>query len=116
MSAALPAGFGALAPWVEAGFAQPTPEERARHRYRTARPEIEAFYGAMLGFMEPAIEHLNGFDLHALPAPEATLLGLAESFMEAAIPVERLRRPNPQAFDVERMAFLADYGSDAVPG
>lgn len=116
MSAALPAGFGALAPWVEAGFAQETPQARAWHRYRCPRPELEAFYGAMLGFMELAIEHLNGFDLHAMPAPQATLLALAESFMEAAIPVERVRRANPQAFEVERMAFVPDYGSDAVPG
>ena len=114
--AALPAGFEVLAPWVAAGWAAPSTQERAWHRYRAPRAQAEAFYAAMLPMMEGAIAHLNGFDLGALPEAERTLLALAESFMEAAVPVERLRRPNPQMFAVERMVFLPDYGTDHVPG
>lgn len=113
MAGRLPAGFEALEPWVEAGWAAASTEQRAWHRYCTPRAQVEAFYGAMVGYMERAIEHLNAHDLSALPEPEQRLMALAQSFMEAALPVERLRRPNPQMYDVMRASFLPDYGEDS---
>jgi hypothetical protein len=73
------------------------PTERARHAKTNASSmaEVQAFYDAMLPLLPVALEHLNGFALSDLPAPQRRLLDLCLVMVEAAMTVENFGAVNP---------------------
>lgn len=101
----LPAGFEDLEGFVEE-WALRSDDARARVRYGRPVEQLRPFYDALMPRMQQIIEYLKPMDLRALDAPHQRLLYLAMAFMEVAMPVERLARPNPQTFDIERVAVL----------
>jgi hypothetical protein len=105
---ALPAGFEDLEPFA-AQWAIRSDDARARARYGRPAAELAPFYDAIMPRMQQIIEYLNGKDLRALDTPHLRLLYLAMAFMEVAMPIERLARPNPQSFDIGRVAVLAAH-------
>lgn len=89
------------------------PSERARNRKRLASSmdEIRAFYDAMLGRVDAAIEYLNGFPVDALAEPEQNLLYLTLSLAEIANAVE-LFKTQPgviDGFDMERFYLIHEH-------
>lgn len=91
--------------------------ERARNRKRLASSmeDIRAFYNAMLGRVDEALEYLNGFPLEGMPMPERNLLTLTLSLAEVANAVE-LFKTQPgviDGFDMER--FYLIHEAEAVP-
>lgn len=99
----LPPAFVALEPFV-AGWAHATNAARLEKRMTSSMAEIEAFYAAMLPLLEPALQHLDRFQLGALPASEDTLYRLVLAAGEAAVAVEIYRAPTlPLAPDASRV-------------
>jgi hypothetical protein len=88
----LPAGFESLAPFV-AHWAKDTTELRLKARAEASMDENRAFYAAMLPLAEQAINHLETFDLHGLPAAEASLAMLVLALAQAAVAVEMHGEP-----------------------
>jgi hypothetical protein len=93
MSDIFPEGFTQL----EAFEAWALPTERERHGKKSASSlkEVRAFYDAMLPILPRALDHLNGFALSGLPAPERRLLDLCLAMVEAAAAVENFSAVNP---------------------
>ena len=93
MSDAFPEGFEHLEPF--ASWALPT--ERARHAKKNASSmaEVRAFYDAMLPILPGALDHLNGYALSDLPAPDRRLLDLCLAMVEAAMTIENFGAVSP---------------------
>jgi len=93
MSGVFPDGFAALEPF--ATFALPT--ERARHAaiHAASLAEVQAFYDAMLPGLPGVLDHLNGFPLSDMPAPQRRLLDLCVAMAEAAMAIENYGAVNP---------------------
>lgn len=107
MSGVFPEGFAQLEPF--AAWALPT--ERARHARKSASSmaEVQAFYDAMLPVLPGALDHLNGFSLDNLPAPERRLLDLCLAMVEAAAAIENFDAVNPPyLMPVERFEPVHD--------
>ena len=92
--AELPDAFADLERFV-AKWAKPTTDERLAARTASTMDEITAFYDAMIVRADAALAHLEPFDLHALPAREATLLQLLLALVQASMAVEIQRQPLP---------------------
>jgi hypothetical protein len=93
MSGAFPEDFAALEPFAE--FALPT--ERARHAaiQTSSLAVVQSFYGTMLPVLPAALDHLNGFPLGDMPAPQRSLLDLCLAMAEAAMAIENYGALNP---------------------
>ena len=107
MSESLPADFAALAPFV-GKWALATEQQRYDNLLASGMDELQAFYDAMMPRMEAIIQHLNRFDLDAMPPPEATLLRLATTFMESAHPIDLRWKDTDieDKFPADRFRFL----------
>lgn len=94
MTQYFPDGFGALERFQD--WACET--ELARHAKKGSVPyrEVQAFYDAMLPLLPDALDHLNRFDLKALPEPEQHLLRLCLAMIEASMAVELFEDANPK--------------------
>jgi hypothetical protein len=57
---------------------------------------IRQFYDVMIDRVDAALDHLDEFDLHAMPEPEKRLFQLTLSLVEVANAVEFYHRPNSQ--------------------
>lgn len=110
---ALPAGFESLEPFV-AYWARDTTDGRLQARAEASMAQNQAFYDAMLPLAEPAITHLEAFDLHALPAPEATLARMVLALAQAAVAVEMHGQPispgTPYPNTVRVLQGVAPFG------
>jgi hypothetical protein len=99
----LPAGFEDLEPFV-ADWALALESERMSKRCASRIEDIRRFYDAMIGRVEAALDHLDTFELDAMPAPEKRLFHLALSLVEVGNAVEFYKRPNSRyAFPADRM-------------
>jgi hypothetical protein len=88
----LPAGFEELEEFA-ADWALPLESARMRKRWSSSMDEITRFYDFMATHIEAALDHLDGFDLKAMPAREQRLLLLTLSLAEAASAVETYKEP-----------------------
>jgi hypothetical protein len=88
----LPPAFAPLEPWC-ADWALPTTQARHRQRAASSMPELQAFYDALTPRLEDALQHLDGFALDALPAPERRLLDLCLALADVSLAVEKYRTP-----------------------
>ena len=88
----LPDGYAELEPWV-ADWARPTRQERYDVRLSKTIEELEAFYDAIAGRAEEAIEYLNGRDLDSLTDADARLLHLLYSMILLSYPVNIFNQP-----------------------
>jgi hypothetical protein len=101
--ALLPAGFGDLEKFV-ADWALPRESERLRKRCASDIEAIRTFYDAMIERVEAALDHLDQFELAAMPEPEKRLFCLTLSLVEVGNAVEFYKRPNSRyAFPPDRL-------------
>jgi hypothetical protein len=93
MSGPFPEEFAAL----EAFSAWALPTERERHAAIQAASleRVQGFYDAMLPALPGVLDHLNGFPLIDMPAPQRRLLDLCLAMAEAAMAVENYGAVNP---------------------
>lgn len=90
-TAALPAGFGELAPYLM--WALPTEAERMAKRVASSLEEINAFYDAISPRMEEIITYLNQYPYTDMPPDARTLSDMALSLVEIAALVEMYKDP-----------------------
>ena len=77
--------------------------ERLEKRLASSMEEIQAFYSAMLGRIEKALDYLNGFPLEQMPEPEQRLLNMTLSLAEVWVAVELYKQPDhPFGLDMRR--------------
>lgn len=99
---ALPTGFEVLEPFV-ADWSLGVEAERVRKRWSSDMTEITQFYEVMIEHVERALDHLDQFELEAMPDPERRLFNLTMSLVEAASAVEIYGQPSsPYALTPER--------------
>ena len=97
----LPSTFAELEPFVDWSLGNET--ERMQKRLASSMEEIQAFYSAMLGRIEEALDYLNGFPLEQLPEPEQRLLNMTLSLAEIWVAVELYKQPDhPFGLDIRR--------------
>ena len=96
--ASLPPAFADLEPFVER-WALASTNARERTRQTSSFPDIEAFYDAMRPRLEAVFEHLDSFDVSAMPADAERLLLLSFGYVEAAIAVEIFKAPGIAGVD-----------------
>jgi hypothetical protein len=89
----LPAGFEDLEPFT-ACWSLALEADRMRQRCAASMESIQNFYDAMIGRVEAALDHLDHFDINALPEREQRLFYLTLSLVEVGNAVEFYRRPN----------------------
>ena len=107
MSGSFPDGFLALEPFAD--WALPTERQRHERKSRASFAEVRAFYDTMLPVLPSILEHLNQFELAALPEPERRLLDLSFAMVEAAMAVEMFSEVNPPyLMPVERFVPVHD--------
>jgi hypothetical protein len=100
--ALLPKGFEDLEPFAPA-WALPTERERMFRRYGSDMASIKAFYDAMIERIDAVLDHLDQFDLDAMPPAEQRLLSMSQSLVEVANAVEVYGLPtSPFACEPER--------------
>ena len=87
----LPSDFAALEPYGEWILA--TEPERYAKRLASSMAEMQAFYDAAFPLLEPAMAHLDEFELDALPEAEGRLLLLMYSLVMVSFPVEVWKQP-----------------------
>jgi hypothetical protein len=101
----LPAGFAHLMPFSHWSLATET--ERTRMRNTSAFADIVAFKDAMLADVDAIVAYLNGFELDAMPPPEAALMYMLLSLAEVAPAVEAYQQPGViDGYEFSR--FVAD--------
>ncbi len=93
MMGIFPDGFAGLESF--AAWALPTERQRHAIKSQASMAEVQAFYDTMLTILPVALDHLNGFALAELPAPERRLLDLCLAMAEAASAVENFGAVNP---------------------
>jgi hypothetical protein len=90
----LPEGFRALEPFV-ARWAIDKSADRAAMRGDAPEGERKAFYAAMVGQIEPALDYLDTKPIAALDGPDSRLMALALSFAHVALAEEMHRDGEP---------------------
>lgn len=99
----LPPAFTELEPFADWALGSET--ERLDKRLASPMDEIQAFYSAMLGRIEEALDYLNGFPLDQLPEAEQRLMNMCLSLAEVWVAVELYKRPDhPFGLDMRRFA------------
>lgn len=100
-----PERFAELEPL--ASWALPTELTRNRHRLSRPYEEIEELYNTVLPRVGELVQYLNGFDVAALPEPEANLLNLLHALSDAAPAVEWWQEVTFSAgFDPQRINIM----------
>ena len=103
----LPAPFADLEAFAD--WALPTERERHDRRLNSTLDALRNYYSTLLPRMEAMVEHLNGFDLATMPAPEKRLLYMGLMFIEAAVAVEMFKDPDiPDGLPAEQMEILSE--------
>lgn len=104
----LPAEFADLGPFT--GWAETTPDARQSRRRNATRPELKAFYDAMIPRLQDILAAVDAHPLGALPVNLRPLYNMALALAEIAPHIE-LYGGNPAvpfAFDESR--FIAMHG------
>ena len=97
----LPPAFAGLEAFVD--WSLDSESERLQKRLASTMEDIQAFYSAMLGRIEEALDYLNGFPLDQLPEPEQRLLNMTLSLAEIWVAVELYKQPDhPFGLDMRR--------------
>ena len=108
----LPSAFAELEPF--AGWSLGSESERLGKRLASSMEEIKAFYSAMLGRIEEALDYLNGFPLDKLPEPEQHLLNMTLSLAEVWVAVELYKRPD-HPFGLDMRRFVPGEANSVPP-
>ncbi len=108
----LPSAFAELEPFSDWSLDSET--ARLEKRLASSMEEIKAFYSAMLGRIEEALDHLNGFPLDRLPEPEQRLMNLALSLAEVWVAVELYKRPD-HPFGLDMRRFVPGEANSVPP-
>jgi len=87
----LPGAFSDLEPFAD--WSLEFERERYAKRLASSMDEMQAFYDAAFPRLEAAKQHLDGFDLDALPDDERHLLWLCYSLVNVSFPIEVWRQP-----------------------
>ena len=90
----LPEAFADLEPFA-AEWCLATEPERWERRLATPFEELRSFYDACFPRAEAAIQHCDGFDLHALPADVERLLQMLHSLALVSYAIEVWDQPEP---------------------
>ena len=89
---ALPEGFSELERFVEA-WAKPMRQERYDTRLSASMDELTEFYDAVAPRAEDAIQHIDAFDVTALPDDATRLLRLLYSMILVSYAVNVFHQP-----------------------
>lgn len=108
----LPSAFAELEPFLD--WSLGSEAERLEKRLASSMEEIQAFYTAMLGRIEEALEHLNGFSLDGMPEPEQRLLNMTLSLAEVWVAVELYKRPD-HPFGLDMRRFVPGEANSVPP-
>lgn len=108
----LPPAFTELEPF--AGWALDNEAGRLEKRLTSSMDEIQAFYSAMLGRIEEALDYLNGFPLDQLPEAEQRLMNMTLSLAEVWVAVELYKRPD-HPFGLDMRRFVAGEANSVPP-
>ena len=87
----LPAEFSDLEPFSD--WCLESERDRYAKRLASDMGELQNFYDAAFPRLEAAIEHLDAYDLDALPDDARHLLWLCYSLVNVSFPVEVWRQP-----------------------
>jgi hypothetical protein len=87
----LPADFADLEPFAD--WALPTERERYAKRLASTMGELQAFYDSAFPRLDAAMDHLDGYDLDALPDDAKNLLWMCAALVTVSFPVEVWRQP-----------------------
>jgi hypothetical protein len=87
----LPPEFSDLEPFSD--WCLESERERYAKRLSSSMAELQAFYDAAFPRLEPAMEHLDRYELDALPDDARRLLWLCYSLVNVSFPVEVWRQP-----------------------
>jgi hypothetical protein len=87
----LPAAFADLEPYSD--WCLEFERERYAKRLASTMDEMQAFYDAAFPRLEAAMEHLDHYELDALPVDATHLLWLCYSLVNVSFPVEVWRQP-----------------------
>lgn len=87
---AIPKPFDDLAPFVD--WALETERARTEKKVGASMDEIRAFHDAVLPRLDEMIDHLEGFSVGEMPAPERRLYLMALSLVEVASLVEQYKQ------------------------
>lgn len=108
----LPPTFAELEPFID--WSLNSENERLEKRLTSSMEEIQAFYTAMLGRIEEALEYLNGFPLDQMPEPEQRLMNLTLSLAEVWVAVELYKRPD-HPFGLDMRRFVPGEANSVPP-
>ena len=108
----LPSTFAELEPFLDWSLASET--ERLEKRLASSMDEIQAFYSAMLGRIDEALEHLNGFPLDGMPEPEQRLMNMTLSLAEVWVAVELYKQPD-HPFGLDMRRFVPGEANSVPP-
>jgi hypothetical protein len=86
----LPTEFSDLEPFAD--WSLETEAERYAKRLSSTMDELQAFYDAAFPRLDEAIDHLDRFELSALPDDATRLLWLCYSLVNASFPAEVWRQ------------------------
>ena len=92
MTALLPERFQTLEQYA-AKWCLPTERARYDERLRSTMHEMQDFYDAVFAQGEAILEHLDHYDLEALPEPELNLLRMFYSLIVVSFCVEVFQQP-----------------------
>lgn len=112
MIASLPAGFEALAPFVET-WALPDAVARDARRTAATHAERDAFYQASLPLLPAALAHLDKTPLAQIDAQDKRLLQLMLSLAHIATAVEAQGSDEPKHAQARRHVRIIRAMSDA---
>jgi hypothetical protein len=87
----LPAEFADLEPYAD--WSLEFERERYAKRLSSTMDEMQAFYDAAFPRLEAAMEHLDQYELDALPDDATRLLWLCYSLVNVSFPIEVWRQP-----------------------
>jgi hypothetical protein len=87
----LPAEFADLEPYSD--WCLEFERERYAKRLASTMAELQEFYDASFRRLEAAMEHLDQYELNALPDDATHLLWLCYSLVNVSFPVEVWRQP-----------------------
>jgi hypothetical protein len=87
----LPAAFADLEPYSD--WCLEFERQRYAKRLASTMDEMQAFYDAAFPRLEAAMEHLDQYELDALPDDATHLLWLCYSLVNVSFPVEVWRQP-----------------------
>lgn len=108
----LPPAFAKLEPFIDWSLASET--ERLEKRLASSMEDINAFYSVMLQHIDEALEHLNGFPLDGMPAPEQRLLNMILSLAEVWVAVELYKQAD-HPFGLDMRRFVPGEANSVPP-